>query len=233
MRRESLLCSFIIIVGVLFGSCDKSQDNSTELCGTVERSSIVINNDQQTPYLTKDNFNFDENNYIISANVEGDITLPDNSVGISKGAFKGNTSIKSLFYDKEILIGSCSFYHSLIERLEITSEDSIIEDSAFQGCNNLEYIKINGTIGMGAFKSCGKLNKIEIMEGVTTLYDGTFDNCHQIDELILPSSMVNLTVNSFSNCTIRKVVGYNDSIAQWFANEIGAEFESLGDLEIN
>lgn len=236
MRKDILLCTLVLFLSVILNACKSESENeinskSNDSGHVVVNTDYLLSGQKQSGYTTKDNFNFDQNGYIVSADVEGDITLPDNTVGIAKESFKNNNAITSLTSDLPLDICSGSFENAGLKSLELTSNSTVIQDLAFANCKKLEHIKINGSIGVGAFKGCSALKSIEIMEGVTTIFDNTFEGCSQVNVITLPSSIVNCTKNSFKNCKILKVRGYNNTFAQWFAEEVGATFESLGNIE--
>lgn len=111
-------------------------------------------------------------------------------------------------------IGENAFRHCNIDRVSISdyyygveSTGLIIGTSAFEGCQNLEYISCEvpiAEIGECAFKDCTKLSVFQYPyddNTVTTLSRGCFYGCSSLSSAPIPSSVTTIDDAAFLYCT--------------------------------
>ncbi len=83
------------------------------------------------------------------------------------------------------------------------SSITVIPNSAFSGCTNLEEIGLPATvtaIGSDAFYRCSSLRSIEIPEGVTVINGNTFNECRNLTSVKLPDSITKIDHYAFYYC---------------------------------
>ena len=94
-----------------------------------------------------------------------------------------------------------------LKQLEILSNVSLIEQGAFESCNNLMYVNLDAkrVIGGNNFIS-SSLNKVDIGENVYEICNSAFSRCTNLSSLNVFSEKVRLTSFIFEGCTGLKKV---------------------------
>ncbi len=127
-------------------------------------------------------------------------------VAIADNAFKGNTTITSVFIPEGIAtIGYGAFQNcSTLVSVNIPSTVTSIEEQAFYNCYALSgAITIPAgvsTIGRDAFHSCYALANITISEGITTIEEYAFCACYSLTSITIPSTVTTIGNAAFNNC---------------------------------
>ena len=163
------------------------------------------------------------------AETKSDLTLP----GIYKNlpvteiadeAFNGNEEIKNVIISDNITrIGSNAFSSSVIESVRISSDVTVIAESAFRNCSSLlaiifpEESKVQ-TIADNAFEGCQKLARVNMPDSVTSIGKSAFGGCSSMTEMRTGSGVQTIGDGAFKNCSALKTVVLGDSL-----KVIGAE----------
>ena len=135
----------------------------------------------------------------------------------------GNYTIKS---GTSIIADSAFSYCEELESVVIPDTVKIICDSAFAYCNVLKSITIPGsvsTVGCGIFCYCSSLETVTIMDGVTIIGEMAFENCTSLKSITIPSSVTYIDYCAFVNCTALETVHYGGSEEQWNDIEINTD----------
>lgn len=77
-----------------------------------------------------------------------------------------------------------------------------IPDLAFDGCHNLEEVKLPSTvkeIGKLAFKGCRKLNRIDLPDTITDIGNEVFRESG-IEKIVIPNGVIEISDNCFYDC---------------------------------
>ena len=205
-------------------ACNTKEDPTKQL--DADTSSIVLTSQM---VCNKNGFTVIDD-CILSGYTTEDMLFTSDYGNIGPECFKGDSVIRTLTIDN-IRVGVSAFEGSDVNKLVITGDNVVLEDNAFAKCSMLESVTISGCLGFGVFANCSSLKDVKITEGVKTVYNGTFSNCGVIDCVEIPSTMINLTSEAFEGTTVKKIVGYNNTIAEYLADELNSEFVSLGDVE--
>ncbi len=134
----------------------------------------------------------------------GEVAIPKEIDGkpvtiVDKNAFKGNTTITSIY---------------------IPSTITKIDTSAFEACTSLVNVTlVSGLeiIGYKAFLNCEKLKSIEIPDTVTELegslgssvvsgYGDTFSGCISLETAVIGKGVNNISTKCFKNCSSLKSI---------------------------
>lgn len=111
-----------------------------------------------------------------------EINIPETVTEIDEEAFFNCKSLKNIELKKICKIGRSAFTNcnSLTNITISDNDDGIdIDDYAFYGCNELEYIKLpNGlkTISGNMLNSCNSLKRIVVPKSITWIKGGAFSN---------------------------------------------------------
>lgn len=117
-----------------------------------------------------------------------------------------------------------------IQSVELPSTIKEISSSAFENCSSLNQITIpeNVTaIGRDAFNGCSSLEEVTIPVNVETLGNGAFANCTLLENVTVQNPDMNFHMdyydsdyNHFGNDDFVNIIGYGDSTAKTFADEM-------------
>lgn len=223
--KVCLSLSLVVACGCIFTSCKK--DTSSKNTNTnVTPSDVTLKPEvtyEQDGLIMIDNC-------VLSGELKEEMTFNEDISSIAPEAFIRNDVIKVLNINNTS-VGVSAFSQSSIKTLNVSGNNSVIEDKAFEKCTGLEDIVISGRLGFECFAGCSGLNHVVISEGVRTIYDGTFKDCGIINLVEIPPSVVNLTPDAFTNTTIKQIKGYDETIAEYVAKELNVDFVSLGNVE--
>ena len=109
-----------------------------------------------------------------------------------------------------------------------------IGESAFNGCESLENIKIPAgvtSIGANAFGGCESLKSIEIPDGVTSIEDSTFGRCINLESIKIPAGVTSIGANAFDWCDSLKSIEIPAGVTSIGANAFDC-CRSLESIEI-
>ena len=101
-------------------------------------------------------------------------------------------------------IGESAFEGSRVPAVVFPSSLLLIDDYAFQGCNQLATASIPGSvgsIGTNAFAGCSSLSAVDISDGVIEIGNGAFMSCFSLSSLSIPGSVRTIGNDAFSACS--------------------------------
>lgn len=73
---------------------------------------------------------------------------------------------------------------------------------AFDGCNNLERVKLNNVkrIHRYAFNNCPKLRDLDLGTSLKSISEGVFNGCANLASITIPSTITYMSSSIFKNC---------------------------------
>jgi len=124
-------------------------------------------------------------------------------------------------------IGANAFYGCTMKSVTIGSKVATIDDSAFDGCNNLATVTINSdailsttnygkfgtnvtkfiigdyatTIGSHAFKGCSNMTSVIIGKNVEAIGARAFEGCSSLTSVTIPSTVTTIGARAFDSCS--------------------------------
>jgi len=124
------------------------------------------------------------------------VTLPKNLKHISRQCFYGCSSLKEITLPEGLeTIGDSAFAKSGLESITIPNSVLLIDEYAFQECENLKTV----TIGNGvkiiedyAFIGCSALTTVTIGSGIKGIYNMAFANCSSLTTFNIGVEELNL-----------------------------------------
>ena len=151
------------------------------------------------------------------------ITIPDSVTDIGENIFEGcdNLDVDKAFgldgSEFEIVDGVLEEYHERpgVTKIAIPRGVTSIGDSAFEGCENLEYITIPDSvtsIGFGAFWDCESLTSITIPDSVTSIGESAFRGCKSLASITIPDSVTGIGESAFEDCKSLTSITIPDSV---------------------
>lgn len=142
------------------------------------------------------------NGSFIGCKMLTNIELPDGLCLIDNSTFDGCTNLKYIKFPASLNeIGRYAFYGSGLETIYIPKNVKYIGDRAFQDCNNLQNVYIEGNINLqeSVFSYCSKLKTVVFNGGITAVdklpssntrtdFNGRlFYECPSLEIAVLPS----------------------------------------------
>lgn len=132
-------------------------------------------------------------------------------------------------------IGMNSFYGcSSLETVNIPKSVTEIGANAFYGCASLTNLSFSAdtaltVIPRNCFSSCSLLTQVIIPQGVTTISARAFYDCPMLTDVTINPSVTEIGEKAFDGCANMRILGWNDTYAQQYAQENNIPFVSLGD----
>ncbi len=139
-----------------------------EKISIVKDETTAENEEKAAPALTGDIFLCNKNVLVKYAGQDEDVDIPEYITKIDAGAFKGNTSVKT-----------------------VNIPDTVLEigDSAFEGCTSLQSVHLPANITKICYKTfldCDSMKKIVIPENVAEIVYNAM--CCGLEEIVFESS---------------------------------------------
>lgn len=90
-----------------------------------------------------------------------------------------------------------------LSEVQLPSTLKKIGDRAFEGCEELKHINIDGVsiIGVRAFAGCESLSKIQFGDNIGYLCNAIFCGCTSIEEIDIPKNISYIGCECFKDCT--------------------------------
>ena len=121
----------------------------------------------------------------------------------AQGGLSGDTKEYSI-PENIIAIHKTAFRGSNIQKINLSTSTTVIGESAFEYCSNLnsidnwDFVEI---IKQSAFKGCSSLGKISLSSRLTTISSYAFDGCEQMyTDNNIPDSVSIIGPYAFNNC---------------------------------
>ena len=153
------------------------------------------------PYSVKGN-----NNNLIT------ITLPNDVIGIGKGAFQ-SAWIKEINIPNSIAkIDDEAFCGTKLEKIDFqwNHSDNNLGSRLFSNCDMLQSVTISGTIKRvpsGAFSYCANLQMLSLPNGLETIGDESFAGVGSLDtpnlNIILPETINTIEYSAFADSSLK------------------------------
>lgn len=90
-----------------------------------------------------------------------------------------------------------------------------IDDMAFDGCYNLESVKLPNSmeyIAQRAFRGCTKLTDVKLPDNLLLIEFGAFKNCEKLQTITLPDSLVVIEEEAFAYCKALTKIAFPESL---------------------
>ena len=131
--------------------------------------------------------------------------IPNSVTSIGDFAFNDCSSLTSVTYNANAIVGYRIFARcTLLKKLTIGNEVSIIPDGIFYECKRLSSITIPAsviTIGSESFRDCTGLKNIVGGDGIKKIGDEAFSGCSSLEYFRMGSSAKVIGDKAFSGCT--------------------------------
>lgn len=118
--------------------------------------------------------------------------------------FCENQKIKKVIIESGITrINSCTFQAGYFSSVIIPNTVTIIDDCAFDCCENLTSVNIPDsvtTIGKNAFSDCTSLKSVTIPNSVEYIYRYAFEGCESLSSVTVPASVKSIDLYAFGEC---------------------------------
>lgn len=164
------------------------------------------------------------------------VEIPGSVTELGGMAF-ANTGLRTVTIPDTITSLSCAFSNTAIEKIDFPESIECINDTEFEGCENLTEITIPDgipSIGTAAFWGCKALETVEIPDTVKSIGGMAFYGCTSLKNVTIPASVEIIDPDGeradkpgsvFPPETI--ITGYAGTEAERYAKEWGLKFITL------
>lgn len=125
-----------------------------------------------------------------------------------------NNVVNLVIEDGVEVICDVFFPYTKLKSVVLPDTIYVIKNDAFNGCKNLESIKLSKnleTIGDRVFTNCKKLKSIDIPDIVSEIGRHAFSGCKLLKSVRIPSNLFELSYGLFSQCSsLRDVFNLNE-----------------------
>ncbi len=114
-------------------------------------------------------------------------------------------------------IAPSTFKSKKIKSVSLPEGLKVINDDAFNGCDQLEKIQFPSTLTVikdNAFKGCFKLNGIVLPQSLTTIGEHCFEYCKALTAITLPASLKVVPKKAFLNCESLEQLTISDGVEE-------------------
>jgi hypothetical protein len=150
--------------------------------------------------------NTDATGYVITAiaKTTANLVIPDYYAGLPVVAIGDKAAI----------------WNSKIESISGGNNVTSIGSRAFEFCNNLVTVELNGVtvISEQAFYYCTKLTTITLSESITSIGNNAFSECEKLTSFTLPATLTTLGEAVFQSCTSLTSVTWNCTLVTGIPN---------------
>ena len=104
-----------------------------------------------------------------------------------------------------------------LRNVEIGSDVTDIETSAFYNCQALSSITIPNSVGSirgGAFSNCWALSSVTIPNGVTSIEESTFQSCFALTSITIPNNTESIGNYAFEGCEALSLITIPNSVTE-------------------
>lgn len=159
------------------------------------------------------------------------------NIGISSGAFRGQSTIVSAFFSSNCSFVGENAFKDCINLTQINNNNVIEEigSSAFMstGLQSATFSYLT-SMGVDAFKECHNLSYINI-PNCDYIASGTFENCTSLSSIRIPAfDMFTIHKNAFRSCTnLKSVIFSGDKTSIKINNNAFENCVKLSDIDLN
>ena len=131
------------------------------------------------------------------------LSIPNNVTTIEYKAFSGCSGLASISIPQSVTsIGSSAFENcsGLTSIAYLCNIDMPFVD-IFRGCPNIKEATFNCKIVHSFFKGLSSLEKVTMLDDVTTIGIEAFMNCSSLSSLFIPNGVVSIGASAFEGCS--------------------------------
>ena len=164
------------------------------------------------------------------------IKLPDKITVINDSVFANCKSLANVEIAESVLKIGCSAFSECdaITDINIPCNVTCIESKAFFGCDSLENINFGSnvqTIGSYAFYMCNNLSEIKLPYSIEKIQEAAFGYCKQLTKAVIEKKVNYIARDAFNYPETLIIYGVGGTLAEQYANEIGALFQTIIDMD--
>ena len=150
------------------------------------------------------------------------ISLPESLKTLGEGTFCGCPNLRQIDLSAAMQVTElpplfASYCTSLAGVIFHPNHHPNVGDYAFQGCKQLDEIKLSSNVGISAFSGCTGLKNAVLGEGATSIGSRAFHNCSTLTSLIISDSVTEAGTEMILACKNLKVMsigcGLNDLVS--------------------
>ena len=95
------------------------------------------------------------------------------------------------------------YYKTNIDVVNLSDKITLIEESAFARCKNLNTVLMNAVteIQAGAFAGCESLRTVALSNNLTTIGAQVFNGCMELKDITIPPKVTDIGLGAFYNCS--------------------------------
>ena len=157
------------------------------------------------------------------------VWIPDSATTIGGGAFKDNTTLKTLtFHDNVRFVSDYAFENTALQTVKIGKFFANMGKGIFKNSTALKSVTFSSKynlsyLGDGMFEGCSALTEIDLSElqNLQTINDNAFKGCSSLKGISFPDTLTSVGKSAFEDCTALEYAEFGKTDV--------SKFESLQD----